>query len=1182
MRWLLAAAAAVILIAAAAAGWLLYTEPGLRWAVARAQAASGGKLTLEELRGALARDISFSLLQFKDEGTSVALRDTTVRLELLALLGARAGVRSLQAKSLEVDLVFNTKDASKPPAPLEVPLGVRVERADIERITLQQGAERYEIEGFELLDAALLHTGAVSASVAFRLRHEQYPVSARVKLGGSLERLEVGFEGRVAEVPASGRALLAPSSPQPLAALEAQAGPLDLQRINREWPGTQLTVKLSGRASARQALAGTISARNAAPGPLDEGRIPLVSFEARFSTADFRSVLLRELSAALSPGGTLGGQADLRAGAARFDLRVSDFDLRALRSSLHATRLSGSVRLTAGEKQTLQGTLEQAGMSISADVLRDADRVRVRSMRAEAHGGAATGSAELRLSDPLTFEAKLALEHFDPARFGEYPAGDINGAVEGTGRLGADPVVDVRWTIQNSVLAGEALESRGAGRFSRSHASGVVAQARVGGARLTARGDFGRPKDELGWALEVPRIEHFLEGFSGRLDASGTLAGSMEAPRATIVATAQTLRLPHGMAISSARAKAGGTLAQHSADVSLQAEGVDLAARLRGGWSGKAGWSGQLAALRNSGDYPLELTAPAPLRVAPGRVELGRFEASLGRGRVLIDELAWRDKGLTSKGQFSGLPAQWLVLASGLEERMRSTLLVDGGWDIASTPRLTGTASLRRSAGDITLTGDATLALGLEKAQVEARFTDGRVQASAELASKYAAATVKAQLSPEPGAPGLGITPASALAFDARIGAMDLRVLAQPLLSEARIEGRLAAELRGSGTLDKPNIGGTLRGDAIAFEMPPLGVFLRNGQLRAVLESDTLRVTELSIQAGEGRLTASGSLPLAMAQGGARLAWRAERFGLLERPDLRLAVSGSGEAQLADKRISLSGSLRADRGYLELEQDRLPKLGDDVVIVGQERALPRKTARVPVALDLQLDLGDELEVRGYGLEGKLAGQLQIETTKEGELRAYGRIRTVNATFFAYGQRLQVDPGVAIFDGPLDNPSLQLTAWRRKQQVEVGVQVSGSARTPRVQLVSQPPVPEGERLSWLVLGRAPSDATKADLGLLQAAAGALLARGDKMPLDRRIAQAFGLDEISLRGTGEVTDRVVAVGKRLSDKLYVSYEQGLGAAASALVKLELALTQRLAVRAETGTSSGLGLFYRFSWD
>jgi translocation and assembly module TamB len=178
----------------------------------------------------------------------------------------------------------------------------------------------------------------------------------------------------------------------------------------------------------------------------------------------------------------------------------------------------------------------------------------------------------------------------------------------------------------------------------------------------------------------------------------------------------------------------------------------------------------------------------------------------------------------------------------------------------------------------------------------------------------------------------------------------------------------------------------------------------------------------------------------------------------------------------------------------------------------------------------------------------------------------------------------VDPGIVIFDGPIDNPALQITAWRRNQAVEAGVQLSGTVRAPRVQLVSQPPVPENEKLSWLVLGRAPTDVTRADIGLLQAAAGALLTRGDttSMPLDRRLARTFGLDEITLRGSSETEDRVVAFGKRLSDKLYVSYEQGLGAVASNLVKLDYSISRRWSVRAETGTSSGGGLFYRFSWD
>ena len=1188
MKWLLAVLALVACLVLAATGWLLYTDAGLRWAAALAEEALQGKLRLEGLRGALARDIEFGSIRYQDEKTRVDLRDGMVRLELLSFLGARAGVRELHAKSLEVVLAPGPSDG-KPPAPPRIPFGLRVDRAELERILLELGGQRYVLERFELRDAVLVQTGAVSASVGFALRYEDYPVSARLKLGGTVERLEVAFDGRIAEIPAKVRAVVTAFAARPLAEIDAQAGPVDLSRLNRDWPSTGLSVKLSGKASSAYALAGILSVRNSNPGTLDKQRIPLASLETRFAARDFESTGLQDLRVVLSPGGTLAGKGALGRGGAELDVQVADFDLRSLRSTLQSTRLSGPLRLSADGRQTLQGTLSQDDMRISADVVRDGELVEIRSVRAEAQGGAAAGSARLRLSEPIRFEAKLNLEHFDPARFGQYPAGDINGTFEGAGTLGAQPTVDARWVVRDSTLEGEPLASQGAAHISGSRAQRVVAQASLGGARLTARGDFGRPGDELGWALEVPRIEYFLGDLAGALRANGTLGGTFEEPQAAFTAEASNLVLPTGMEIKSARAKASGSLAKHAVELSATGGGLDLQARARGGWRGDAGWSGEVQTLRNSGPYPLELTAPVQLQAAKGRVQLGRLDATFAGGRVTVAELAWSGEKLVSSGEFHGLPTQWLVTLAGLAEHMRSSVTLDGQWNVASSPQLSGTVTVRRTAGDLSLAqGDLSLAqgdklaLGLEKAFVDARFIDGRINANAEVASRYGTATVKGDIAPEPGAPRFGITPRSALAFVLQVRDVDLRAAAQPLLTEQRIEGRLAADLKVGGTLGEPTLAGTLHGEAIGLEAPPLGVYLKGGELRATLEKDVLRVEQFSIQGGDGKLTATGSLPLRLAEGGARLSWRAEKFVLLQRPDMRLVASGSGAAQIIEKRLSLSGSLRGDRGYFELDRGRMPKLGEDVVIVGEKPAGPREAAKVPVALDLQLDLGDDLQVRGFGLEGKIRGKLQVETTKDGELRAYGRIETLNATFFAYGQTLQVDPGVIIFDGALDNPSLQITAWRRKQQVEVGVQVSGNAKSPRVQLVSNPNVPEGEKLSWLVLGRGPAEATKGDLGMLQAAAGALLANNEGVPLDRRVARTFGLDEISLRGTGEATDRVVAVGKRLSDRLYISYEQGLGATASQLVKLDFSLTQRLALRTETGTSTGVGFLYRFSWD
>ena len=1183
MKWVVAALVVLVCVALGTVAWGLYSESALRWAAALAEEALQGKLKFGGLRGALARDIEFASITFQDEKTRVDLRDGMVRLELFALLGARAGVRELRAKSLEVALAPGPSDG-RPPVPQRIPFGLRIDRADLERISLEIAGQRYSLERFELRDAALVQSGAVSATLGFALRYEDYPVDARIKLGGTIQRLNVGFEGRVAEVPAKVRAVVTGFAPRPLAEIDAQAGPVDLSRLNREWPRTALSVKLSGKATPEAALAGSLSVRNSTPGALDRRRVPLASLDTRFVAKDFESALLQDLRVALDPGGTLAGKGALGRGGAELDVQVADLDLRSFRSTLNSTKLSGPLKLSAGAKQTLQGTLSQDDMRISADVVRDGELVEVRSVRAEAKGGAAAGSGRLRLSEPMRFEAKLNLEHFDPAQFGQYPGGDINGTFEGSGTLGTQPAVDARWVVRDSTLEGEPLASQGAARLSGSRAQRVVAQASLGGARLTARGDFGRPGDELGWALEVPSIEYFLGNFTGALRANGTLTGTFAEPQAAFTAEASELVLPTGMEIKSARAKASGGLAKHAVELSAKGEGLDLQTRLRGAWRGEAGWSGEVQTLRNSGPYPLELKAPFSVQASKARVELGRVDAIFAGGQVTIAQLLWSGEKVVSSGEFRALPTQWLVALAGLAESLRSSMVLDGQWNVASSPQLSGTATLRRTAGDLTLLqGEGgKLALGLEKALVEARFADGRVNANAEVASRYGTASVKGDITPEPGAARFGITPRSAVAFVAQIRDVDLRATVQPLLTDQRIEGRLAADLKGSGTLGEPIVTGTLRGEAIGLEAPPLGVYLKGGELRAVLEKDVLRVEQFSIQGGEGKFTASGALPLRLAEGGARLTWSAEKFALLQRPNMRLVTSGSGEAQIVEKRLSLSGSLHADRGYFELDQGRMPKLGEDVVIVGDKPAAPREAAKVPVALDLQLDLGDDLQVRGFGLEGKIRGKLQVETTKEGELRAYGRIETLNATFYAYGQSLQVDPGIIIFDGPLDNPSLQITAWRRKQQVEVGVQVSGNAKSPRVQLVSNPQVPEGEKLSWLVLGRAPSDATKGDLGMLQAAAGALLANNEGVPLDRRIARTFGLDEISLRGTSEAADRVVAVGKRLSDRLYISYEQGLGATASQLVKLDFSLTQRLALRTETGTSTGVGLLYRFSWD
>jgi len=123
----------------------------------------------------------------------------------------------------------------------------------------------------------------------------------------------------------------------------------------------------------------------------------------------------------------------------------------------------------------------------------------------------------------------------------------------------------------------------------------------------------------------------------------------------------------------------------------------------------------------------------------------------------------------------------------------------------------------------------------------------------------------------------------------------------------------------------------------------------------------------------------------------------------------------------------------------------------------------------------------------------------------------------------------------------------------------------------------------------VLGQASGDRSSgADLAALQAASAALLGSGGK-PISASVAQSIGLDDISLRSTSRTAtpgapaaeNQVIAVGKRLTDRLTLVYEQGLTVATQAL-RLEYELTRSLTIRAEAGTYGALGIYFRRTFD
>uniref|UniRef100_UPI0005BB1338 translocation/assembly module TamB domain-containing protein n=1 Tax=Pseudacidovorax intermedius TaxID=433924 RepID=UPI0005BB1338 len=306
-----------------------------------------------------------------------------------------------------------------------------------------------------------------------------------------------------------------------------------------------------------------------------------------------------------------------------------------------------------------------------------------------------------------------------------------------------------------------------------------------------------------------------------------------------------------------------------------------------------------------------------------------------------------------------------------------------------------------------------------------------------------------------------------------------------------------------------------------------------------------------------GSLTMSGELgwgPASAGRSGLSMSMRGEIRSLraLVRSDRQLTLSGQLQAGLQDGQIRLRGDLTADRAVIILPDESAPSLGSDVVVHSAARdAQERKKAEAaevspqqpttarPPDIQVSFDLGRDFAVQGRGITTRLEGKLDIRATSTtAPPRVTGEIRTVQGQYRAYGQALDVESGIVRFNGPVDNPQLDILALRPNISQRAGVQITGSAQAPRVKLYSDPPLSDAEVLSWVVLGRA-SAASGGEAQLMQQAALALLGRLGAGGEGGSLASRFGLDEIGFKGggNGDVAGSAITLGKRLSDDFYV---------------------------------------------
>jgi translocation and assembly module TamB len=1018
--------------------------------------------------------------------------------------------------------------------------------------------------------------------------------SLSAELSGTLERLAVAAQGESTGARVELEGTLVPYAPLPVERLRATLAGLDLHAFDAALPRTDFAGVLE-LVAAGGALTGDLRLTNRAPGRYDSERLPIESLQAVLRT-DLKTLRLTDLRANLGAAGLLSGNGTLTPDRVALALKTSRLDLARLHGRLRATRLAGSIELAGDrESQSAAADLTEGDIRIALSAGRSGDTVTLREVRARARGGEARGRGRIALSGAQPFSAEARFTRFDPAAWGDFPAGAVSGLVTAKGTLSGARAIDAQFALDPSQLHGARLTGSGRVSVRNDRVTDAHADLDLGGNRLEVRGALGGRDDVLTARVQAPRLAAVHPQAAGGVEGTVQLSGSLRAPDAKFDLRARELALAGWRAaalsakgeysiqpdaplrveavaaglsalewsIEQAHLDIEGTQAAHTATLRASGGRLDLLARARGGWQAGRGWSGTMEHLENRGEFPVQLEAPVAFEAGPGHLRAGAIAARIAGGRLDARESRYEQGRLVSEGRFSGLPVSNALALAGISPAAGGTLKVSGEWALTTTPRWNGTVSVRRDSGDVAMDAENALPLGLETLAIDARIVDDRIEFRGALQSRVASGRAEGTVLPVGTPDGERIAAASPLKFTSSFEIARLSALGDLTGATLKLDGQLRANLTGTGTLADPLVSGTVTGKEISVALPQEGLDLREGELAAELAGREVRVQSFSIRGGRGVFRARGTL----AHGtDARVAleWEAERLTVLARPDRRLVVTGSGSAMLDGAKVSLSGKLRADEGLIELSETSLPAPGSDVVIVGRREPEKETTRLTQTALDLALDFGERFRIRGRGLDTLLVGQLGVQTGAEGNLVAKGTVRTVRGTYTAFGQKLDLERGSLIFSGPVDNPAMDIRAMRKMPAVHAGVEVAGTLQSPFVRIVSDPPMPESEALSWLVLGEAPGDT-----------------KGSEFAVPGSMARVVGLDSIGMRGGGTTGNQSITFGKRLSDDIYIVYEESLGATANVL-KLEYSLSRRVLLRAETGETSALGLFYRWAFD
>lgn len=302
-------------------------------------------------------------------------------------------------------------------------------------------------------------------------------------------------------------------------------------------------------------------------------------------------------------------------------------------------------------------------------------------------------------------------------------------------------------------------------------------------------------------------------------------------------------------------------------------------------------------------------------------------------------------------------------------------------------------------------------------------------------------------------------------------------------------------------------------------------------------------------------------------------------------PMVKIKVEPDMTIDVTPQLAKIEGDINLPWGRIVVEELPPSAVGvsSDTVILDKNLQPVDDVAAMPfdVETNINIKIGDDFQLAAFGLKGGLKGNLNVTQKDKGPF-IVGEVNVVDGSYRSFGQDLLIKEGKILMNGPPDQPYLSIKAIRNpdntQDDVIAGVQVSGPASDPSIEIFSEPAMNQANALFYLLRGQ-DIDGEAGGNAMTTTLIGLSLAKSGRVVGE--IGEAFGVQDLQLDTAGSGDDSQVTVSGYILPGLQVKYGVGIFNSLGEFT-VRYRLMQDLYLEAVSGVDSAVDLLYQFEFD